>query len=131
VVWLPKREFVEYRNDRDGDTLSGNDVTRAPEWTAVVAMDYEHPLRNRGILAARLEYNYRSDFFYTTDNDPQFSQDGFGMLNLFLRYEAASEKWYLFASGRNLGNADYYNQVFLQASPGYPDTYEAGIGYRF
>ena len=68
VVWLPKREFVEYRNDIDGDTLSGNDVTRAPEWTTVVAMDYRLPLRNQGTLAARLEYNYRSDFFYTTDN---------------------------------------------------------------
>ena len=131
VVWLPKSEFVEYRNDRTGDTLSGNDLTRAPEWTTVVAMDYEHPMRNQGTLAARLEYNYRSDFFYTTNNNPMFSQDSFSLLNLFLRYEPASEKWYVFASGRNLGNADYYNQVFLQASPGYPDTYEAGFGYRF
>jgi iron complex outermembrane receptor protein len=47
VVWLPKREFVEYHNVVDGDTLSGNDVTRAPEWTAVVAMDYKHAVRNR------------------------------------------------------------------------------------
>ncbi|MDH3337479.1 MAG: TonB-dependent receptor [Gammaproteobacteria bacterium] len=131
VVWLPKREFVEYRNDAVGDTLSGNDVTRAPEWTAVVALDYAQPLRNRGKLAARLEYNYRSDLFYTTDNDPRFAQDAFSLLNLFLSFEPASEKWYVFASGRNLGNADYYNQVFLQSSPGYPDTYEAGFGYRF
>lgn len=131
VVWLPKSEFVEYRNDRTGDTLSGNDLTRAPEWTTVVALDYEHPMRNQGTLAARLEYNYRSDFFYTTNNNPMFSQDSFSLLNLFLRFEPASEKWYVFASGRNLGNADYYNQVFLQASPGYPDTYEAGFGYRF
>lgn len=131
VVWLPKREFVEYRNDLDGDTLSGNDVTRAPEWTAVAAMDYAHPLGDRGTLAVRLEYNYRSDFFYTTDNNPQFAQDAFSLLNLFLSFEPNGKKWYLFASGRNLGNADYYNQVFLQASPGYPDTYEAGFGYRF
>jgi iron complex outermembrane receptor protein len=131
VVWLPKREFVEYRNDLDGDTLSGNDMTRAPEWTVVVATNYEHPLRNRGTLAARAEYNYRSSFFYTPENVPEYAQDAFGLLNLFLSFEAASEKWYVFASGRNLGNADYFNQVFLQASPGYPDTYEAGFGYRF
>jgi len=130
VVWLPQAEFVEYRNDRDGDTLSGNRVTRAPEWTAVMALDYEHPLRT-GRLAARLEYNYRSDFFYTTSNDANFSQQQFGLLNLLLRFESASENWYVFASGRNLANEDYFNQVFLQASPGYPDTYEAGFGYRF
>ena len=131
VVWLPKREFVGYRNDRDGDTLSGNKVTRAPEWTGVAAIDYGHPLRNLGRLATRLEYNYRSDFFYTTNNNPDFAQDGFSLLNLFLSFEPTSEKWYVFVSGRNLGDADYYNQVFLQASPGYPDTYEAGFGYRF
>lgn len=131
VVWLPKREFVEYRNDRTGDTLSGNDVTRAPEWTALLALGYERPLGNNGTLAARLEYNYRSDFFYTTDNDLQFAQDAFSLLNLFLSFEPLSEKWYVFASGRNLGNADYFNTVFIQSSPGYPDSYEAGFGYRF
>jgi iron complex outermembrane receptor protein len=131
VVWLPQREFVEYRNDRTGDTLSGNKVTLAPEWTAVVAIGHDHTLRNGGIIATRLEYNYRSDFFYTTDNNPMFAQDAFGLLNLFLRFEPSSEKWYVFASGRNLGNADYFNTVFIQASPGYPDTFEAGFGYRF
>jgi hypothetical protein len=31
-------------------------------------------------------------------------------------------------SGRNLTDEDYFNQVFLQSSPGYPDTYELGFG---
>ena len=44
---------------------------------------------------------------------------------------AADESWYLFASGRNLTAEDYFNQVFFQSSPGYPDTYEVGAGYRF
>jgi iron complex outermembrane receptor protein len=131
VVWLPKREFVEYRNDRTGDTLSGNDLARAPEWTATTVIEYSHPLRSNGRYSARLEYNYRSRFFYTTDNEARFSQHDFGLLNLFLRYEAAGGRWYVFASGRNLGDQDYFNQVFLQASPGYPDTYEAGFGYRW
>ncbi|MGD8420291.1 MAG: TonB-dependent receptor [Gammaproteobacteria bacterium] len=131
VVWSPQREFIEYRNDRTGDTLSGNKVTRAPEWTAVVAIDHDYNLRSGGKIATRLEYNYRSNFFYTTDNDSMFAQDAFGLLNLFLRFEPASEKWYVFASGRNLANADYFNSVFIQASPGYPDTFEAGFGYRF
>jgi hypothetical protein len=40
-------------------------------------------------------------------------------------------KWYVFASGRNLTNQDYFNAIFLQSSPGYPDTYEMGVGYHF
>ena len=78
-----------------------------------------------------MEYNYRSEFFCTKENDPRIAQDGFGLLNLFLRFEAASDQWYLFAAGRNLGNVDYFYQVFIQSSPGYPDTCEAGFGYRF
>lgn len=131
VVWLPRREFVEYRNDATGDTLSGNKLARAPEWSTTAAVEFEKALRGSGRFSARLEYNYRSAFFYTIDNDPLFAQDDFGLINVYLRFEPASEKWYVFASGRNLGNADYFNQVFLQASPGYPDAYEAGFGYRF
>lgn len=131
VVWMPKREFVKYRNDFTGDTLSGNKVSRAPEWIASAAIDYERPLRDAGRLSLRIEYNYRSRFFYTKENDPLYAQDGFGLLNAFLRFEPTSAQWYVFASGRNLTDQDYFNQVFLQSSPGYPDTYEIGFGYRF
>jgi len=131
VVWLPKREFVEYRNDRTGDTLSGNRLTRTPEWSTTAAIEYRQPLPWRSALSARIEYAYRSQFFYTVDNDQRFSQGSFGLLNAYLRFEPASENWYLFAAGRNLGNEDDFHQVFLQSSPGQPDSYEAGFGYRF
>jgi iron complex outermembrane receptor protein len=131
AVWLPKREFVQFDGNVTGDTLTGNELVRSPEWTATGAIEYEHPLGQLGALSARLEYSYRSGYFYTPDNDPDFAQDAFGLLNLFLRFEAANEDWYLFASGSNLTNEDYFNQVFIQSSPGYPDTYEIGAGYRF
>jgi iron complex outermembrane recepter protein len=131
VVWIPKREYVEFSHALTGDTLSGNTLIRAPEWTASAAIGYEHPVQGHGMLSGRLEYNYRSSHFYTKENQPQFAQEGFGLVNLLLRFEAASRRWYLFASGRNLTNEDYFNQVFLQSSPGYPDTYEAGAGWRF
>ena len=131
MVWLPMREFVEYQNEVTGDTLSGNQLVRAPEWSVSGSLIYERPLGELGNLSARLEYNFRSEFFYTPENDPNFAQDSFGLLNAFVRFEAANEKWYLFASGRNLTDEDYFNHVFLQSSPGYPDTYEIGGGFRF
>lgn len=131
VIWLPKRDFVYYRNDETGDVLSGNRLSRVPEWSASAAIDYEYPLEQGGSLSARLEYGYRSDFFYTKENDPIFRQDGFGLLNALLGYTAPSEKWYLFALGRNLTDEDYFTQVFIQSAPGLPDTYEIGIGLRF
>jgi iron complex outermembrane receptor protein len=131
AVWLPKREFVDFDENSTGDTLTGNELVRAPEWTATGAMNYEHSLLQFGALSARIEYSYRSGYFYTPENDPEFSQAAFGLLNLFLRFEAASDNWYLFASGRNLTDEDYFNQVFFQSSPGYPATWELGAGYRF
>ena len=131
VVWMPKREFVDYRNDLTGDTLSGNLLTRAPEWTATFALDWNWPLKRAGKASVRLEHSYRSSFFYTTDNNPQFATSGFSLTNLYARFESADGRMYVFASGRNLGDVDYFTQVFLQASPGYPDTWEAGFGARF
>ena len=131
VVWVPKREFVEYRNELTGDTLSGNDLVRAPEWSATGAVDYEFELRGAGSLSVRVEYSYRSSFYYTAENTRLFAQDSFGLLNAHVRFEASKGDWYLFASGRNLTDEDYFNQVFLQSSPGYPDTYEVGAGFRF
>ena len=131
AAWLPGRKFVEYRNDDTGDTLSGNKLARTPEWSLTTALRYFRDLTGAGKLSARLEYNYRGGVFYSVDNNPDFAQSAFGLVNLFLRFDAASEKWYAFLTGRNLADEDYYSQVFIQASPGYPDTYEAGFGYRF
>jgi iron complex outermembrane receptor protein len=130
VVWVPKREFVDYQTEGAGD-LSGKTLVRAPEWSAIGAINYERPLGGVGSLASRLEYSYRSDYYYTALNTLAFSQDGFGLLNAFVRFEAAGGKWYAFAAGRNLTDEDYFTQVIFQSAPGYPDTYEVGFGLRF
>ena len=64
VVWMPKREFVQFI-DQLGETYSGNELVRAPEWAASAAITYEQPLRDLGRLSARLEYAYRSSYFFT------------------------------------------------------------------
>lgn len=131
VVWLPRREFVEYQSDVTGETLSGRLLVRAPEWTVAAAYSQDIPLGDHGVVTARLEYLYRSAFYFTPENDPDYAQGAFGLLNLLLRFEPTSGRWYAFASARNLTDEDYFNQVFLQSSPGYPDTYEIGLGVRF
>jgi iron complex outermembrane recepter protein len=131
VVWMPKREFIRYTNVETGDTLSGNKLQRAPETSATAAFEYLQPLAARGSLRARLEYLYRSGYFYTVENNPDFFQRDFGLLNAIIDFEAESGRWYAFASGRNLTDEDYFYQVFVQSSPGLPATYEIGAGYRF
>ncbi len=131
VVWMPMREFTEYTNDLTGDTLSGNKLSRAPETSATAAIEYRHPLPASGRLTTRLEYAYRSGYYYTVDNNPSFAQDAFGLLNAIVNFESAGGRWYAFASGRNLTDEDYFYQVFVQSSPGLPNTFEVGAGFRF
>jgi iron complex outermembrane receptor protein len=129
-VWLPRREFVEYVNALTGDTLSGNQIARAPRWSSSAALEYSLPVRGVGELHVRVDHDSRSRFFFTKENDPVMTQSGYGLLNLFLRFDFARESWYLFGSSRNVTNTDYFNQMFIQSSPGYPRTYELGFGWR-
>lgn len=131
LVWLPKREFVDYTSPRTGQDLSGNELSRAPEWSGIVSLHYRTPLAGRGELSARLEYAYRGKYYYTKENIESQSQAAHGLLNLLLRFEPIEGNWYAFASGRNLTDEDYFHQVFIQSTPGYPDTYEVGLGFRF
>ena len=131
LVWLPTREFVEYTNSVTGDVLSGNVLSRAPEWSAAAAIDYQLTLRGVGDLSMRLDYDYRSAFFFTKENVALNGQAAFGLLNLLVRFDALQGGWYLFATGRNLLDTDYFTQAFIQSSPGYPANYEIGFGLRF
>jgi len=131
LIWLPKREYVDYVVNEDSRDLSGNKLPRAPEWSAVGSISYRWPLAQYGELTGRLEYSYRSEFFYTQDNLATEKQEAYGLLNLYLGFEPQRGDWYAFATGRNLTDEDYFHQVFIQSAPGYPDTYEVGIGVRF
>jgi iron complex outermembrane receptor protein len=128
-VWLPRREFVEFIDAR-GNALSGNKISRASEWSASASIGYRQPIAGHGELGADVDYNYRSEFFFTKENIPVQYQGGFGLLNLNLRYDSSRRGWYVFASARNLLDADYFTQVFLQSAPGYPARYEVGFGWR-
>ena len=130
VVWLPRREFVEFIDAR-GFSISGNYISRASKWSASASIGYRVPMSTIGELSATLDYNWRSRFYFTKENSPLFFQDDFGLLNLNLRFDSSRAGWYVFASARNLLDEDYFTQIFFQSAPGYPSRYEAGFGWRF
>ncbi len=129
VIWMPRREFVEF-TDAQGSTLTGNEISRASEWSASVSIGYRMPIEGVGEISADVDYNYRSEFFFTKENNPIEFQDDFGLLNLGLRFESAEHGWYVFASARNVLDTDYFTQVLFQSAPGYPANYEVGFGWR-
>ncbi len=131
AVWLPRREYSDFRVTRSGGDFSGNKVTRAPEWTAAMTVEYQRPLADLGTISGRLEHHVRSAHFFTKENNPISAQGSFGLVNLVLKFENSGGRWYLFAAGRNLTDQDYFHQVFLQAAPGPPRNFETGVGMAF
>ncbi len=130
LVWMPRRQFVDYNNSITGDTLSGKKVPLASQWSTTTSLDYQRPITGIGTVRASLEYSFRSHYYFTENNTPYLDQGSFGLLNARLKFESLQGKWYLFASARNIGDKDYFTTVFLQSAPGYPNTYEVGIGLQ-
>ena len=131
LVWMPEREFVEFTGALVGGTLSGKMVSRAPEWSASTSLNYGRQVRRVGDFSMAISYDYRSEFFFTPENDPVAAQDAFGLWSLSARLDSTEHGWYAFASARNLLDTDYFTHVFLQSSPGYPSNYEIGFGMSF
>jgi iron complex outermembrane receptor protein len=128
-VWLPRREFTAFI-DNLGNSLAGNEITRASEWSASTSIDYRLAIPSAGEVGVSLDYNYRTRFYFTKENTWFESQEDFGLLNLGLRFDSARGGWYAFANARNLLDEDYFTQVFLQSAPGYPTRFEIGFGWR-
>lgn len=90
LVWMPRREFVEFIDAAGGNSLAGNNISRAPEWSVSASIGYRAPVTTIGELSAEVDYNYRSKFFFTKENSPLLSQEAFGLLNFNLRLESAA-----------------------------------------
>jgi outer membrane receptor protein involved in Fe transport len=130
-VWLPKREYGEYIVSEDGQDLSGYELPRAPEWSAIGSITYRWPLAHYGELTGRVEYSYRSGFFYTLDNLATESQPAYGLLNLLLRFEPPQANWYAFAAGRNLTDGTTITRCSSRRRQATRIPMRVGVGVRF
>ena len=129
LVWLRRREFVEFITASTGTSLSGNKISLAPEWSVSASLSYRTPIAGFGELSAGVDYGYRSEFFFSKENDAIARQEAFGLLNLALRFDSRTA-WHVFAMARNVLDTDHFNQVLFQSAPGLPARYEVGFGWQ-
>ncbi len=111
-------------------SLDGNQLVRAPKFTASVSAEYTAELESLGSLTAHTEYFYRSRIYFTPFNDPAVGQEGFGLWNASLRFDNADGRWSLSAYVNNIAGQLYYQEKARSASivgtigwPGTPRTY--------
>lgn len=122
-------EYDKFELDFDLDpstpptSLSGNDVTRAPETTAGIDLTYNMPMGDAGSLRAILGVYYEDEsvFYYAVDAPsagfpggtpvPQYNtilQDH-TLVNASLTYTGSSGNWYVSVFGKNLTDERYRN----------------------
>lgn len=125
----PDHPLLGYQN------LKGNQLVRAPKFTANVSAAYTFDLESLGSLTARTNYYYRSRAYFTPYNDNAVSQEGFGLWNASLQFDSSDGRWFTSVYMNNITDQVYYQEKARSASivgtigwPGTPRTFGATVG---
>lgn len=102
--------YDEYVIDEFTDN-SGNDLTRAPEWTANIGTQVEWQYTDYLHGMFRLDYSYQDENFTRASNDPFFKSDSQNIVNARLQVSDAQQTWQATLWGRNLTDDDAINTI--------------------
>jgi iron complex outermembrane recepter protein len=87
--------------------LSGKPLFRAPDYTANLGFDYQHPLAGGFMMGLSGNVRY-SDGYFTQEADSAFAtQNAYVIVDATLRLFTESDRWSLDLIGRNLNNKRY------------------------
>jgi iron complex outermembrane recepter protein len=120
-----------------GTDYSGNRLALSPSVTFSGMANYEIPLSDAGLmLALQPSFSYRSDQFFSTDNNPLLEQNGYWLIGGRIALKGANDRWEVAAFGRNLTRKRYINYAvdlsdfgLIQQFQGEPRMF--GIEARF
>jgi iron complex outermembrane receptor protein len=85
--------------------LSGQPLSRAPDWTASVGGSYDAPVTDRWTLGLNLSGRYSDGYFTAPNNNPFGWQNAYETLDASVRlYDA---KWEIALIGQNLTDTIY------------------------
>ncbi len=116
------------------DYVPGN----APRWSGNAFVRYTWPL-GTGHLAAQVDGNYLSRFWFNIADTPVVQQSGYGLANVRLTYQPQGEKVEVGASLENVANKHYAVMAFdntgvnglAQTYPGMPRWFKVHVNYHF
>mgnify|MGYP000321058897 CR=1 FL=1 len=118
--------------------LSGNRLTKAPEWSVNVSYEYEWELTSGASLKGRIQSHFETESYLRPFNRASEQQDAYTKTDLMLIYSTPEKHWEFEAYVRNLENESVLIAVeaidafglLLQAF-GAPRTYGARVSYRW
>ena len=99
-------ELTKYIDPITGSDLSGNKAPFVPELDASIAANFKH---DSGIFA-RLELIHQGEIYFSDQNDPTISENGYTLLNATLGYRSESG-YEISIFGGNLTDETYYVNI--------------------
>jgi len=104
-------ELKDFRQAITGQDFSGNRIAQTPETSLTGILSYTRGLSNGAKISAQSSVAYKSDLFFSTENDPLAAQEAYTLVNARLAYTSASENWTLAAYVSNLTDEEYLTNV--------------------
>jgi iron complex outermembrane receptor protein len=105
--------------------LAGKRLNNAPEWAFSLSGAYSAPITDALNGFANVTYSYRSAVNFSIIQDPNTTQEGYGIVNASVGIETADRRLRLSAFAKNLLDKNFATFVF--ATP--LDGGAAGSGY--
>ncbi len=100
--------------------LSGNKLTRSPEFTINAGAEGTWPIPNGGIIGSvtlRGEIFYTTEMFFRQFNESFDRQEAYAIGNIFVAVNSADERYQLRGFVKNVGDKEYIVSQFSNASP--------------
>ena len=91
--------------------LAGNHLTRSPEFSANMGVQFSYPLTGLGELSLRGDYQYQSRSFFTAFNRNLSAQDNFSLVNARLSFTSVDKKWELAVFVKNAFDEEYFLNI--------------------
>jgi iron complex outermembrane recepter protein len=106
--------------------LAGKRVNNAPELSFSASSNYQAPLSDDLSLYLSGTYSYRSKVNFSINQDPNTTQEGYGIFNGSVGFGATDGQWRLSAFAKNLFGKNFATTIF--ATP-FDPTAGLPVGY--
>ncbi|MGB3797077.1 MAG: TonB-dependent receptor [Alteraurantiacibacter sp.] len=109
------------------------------KWQASAGIQYVLETAGGAAITPRLDWSYRSDFYYNSINNPFNLIDGYSLFNARLTYDSPDRNWSLSAAVTNLTDKFYYTGVaenigsygVSTGNPGHPREWSVSVSRQF
>jgi iron complex outermembrane receptor protein len=132
-------QYDEYVGPGGIDISDQRHLVNAPEWSARLGGVYVADLGANGALTFGADASYRSKVYPTVSSSETLAQDGYTLIDAFVRWNDRDDRLFLQLGGQNLTDERHIEQGFdLSDSLGYqlayfgaPRTVRLTVGFKF